>query len=170
MKALIVTDMLFDFIYGALKCERAKRIIPNIRRLIDKAHQEGWLVVYVNDTHDESDRELKIWGPHAMRGSDGDRVIEELKPTSKDKVIEKHFYSAFVETELNDYLKANNVDEIILVGVQAHICIINTAASAYNYGYKIKAPKNCIEAFDETNYNYAISYVKDYFMADTSEM
>jgi len=41
MKALIIIDMLNDFVTGSLKCERAQRIIPNIRRLIDASHKAG---------------------------------------------------------------------------------------------------------------------------------
>ena len=170
MKALIVTDMLYDFIYGALKCDRAVKIIPVIKRLLDQAHKENWLVCYVNDTHDKNDPELAIWGEHAMRGTPGDQIIDELKPIGTDKVFEKHFYSAFAYTGLDEYLKANNVDEIIVVGVQAHICIINTVCSAYNLGYKIKTPANGVEAFDQESYDMAMKYIKDYFASDISEM
>ncbi len=168
MKAVIVTDMLYDFIYGALKCERAVKIIKPIQKLLEKAHKEKWVICYVNDTHDKTDRELAIWGEHAMRGSSGNRVIDELKPINGDKVFEKHYYSAFVNTGLDEYLKANNVDEIIIVGVQAHICVLNTSASAYNLGYKIKAPSNCIEAFDQASYDMAMKYISDFYAVDIS--
>ncbi len=38
MKALIIVDMLNDFVTGSLKCDRAQRIIPHIRELIDGFH------------------------------------------------------------------------------------------------------------------------------------
>jgi nicotinamidase-related amidase len=31
--AVLVIDMLNDFVTGKLKCERAKRIIPNLKKL-----------------------------------------------------------------------------------------------------------------------------------------
>ena len=53
MKALIVIDMLNDFVTGVLANEAdASRIVPAIARLIDYARaRPDWLVVYSNDAH-----------------------------------------------------------------------------------------------------------------------
>ena len=40
-KAVIIIDMLNDFVTGNLKCERAQRIIPNLKRLIEEARRKG---------------------------------------------------------------------------------------------------------------------------------
>jgi len=39
--ALLIVDMVNDFVTGVLKCERAQRIIPGIRRLADAARKAG---------------------------------------------------------------------------------------------------------------------------------
>lgn len=77
MKALIVVDMLNDFVTGALANEAdAMKIVPVIKRLIDHARrQQGWLVVYANDAHRTNDREIDIWGSHAIAGTPGANVI-----------------------------------------------------------------------------------------------
>jgi nicotinamidase-related amidase len=46
-EAVLVIDMLKDFVYGALKCERAQRIIPNIKKLIEEARKVGVPVIYI---------------------------------------------------------------------------------------------------------------------------
>ena len=53
MKALVVIDMLNDFVTGVLANQAdAERIIPQIRRLIEFARSHpDWLVVYSNDAH-----------------------------------------------------------------------------------------------------------------------
>jgi len=33
-EAVLVIDMLKDFVYGSLKCERAQRIIPSIKKIV----------------------------------------------------------------------------------------------------------------------------------------
>lgn len=58
--AVIVIDMLEDFVYGVLKNDRAKRIIPNIAKLLDFARAKGWLVVYANDAHQSGLAYLKM--------------------------------------------------------------------------------------------------------------
>ena len=62
-KALLVIDMLNDFILeGApLEVPGGRDIIPNIKREIDRAHQEGYPVYYLCDNHSEDDPELKVW-------------------------------------------------------------------------------------------------------------
>ena len=66
MEAVIVIDMLKDFVHGKLKCERALRIIPNLRKLIESARSFGIPVIYVGDAHLPEDFELKLWGEHAL--------------------------------------------------------------------------------------------------------
>jgi len=89
-KAVIVIDMLEDFVYGALKNVRAKRIIPKIAGLVNHARKKGWIVVYANDAHLPGDPEEKVWGPHAMAGSKGAQVISELKPKKHTHICVRH--------------------------------------------------------------------------------
>ncbi|HKZ62447.1 MAG TPA: isochorismatase family protein, partial [Nitrososphaera sp.] len=78
--AILVVDMLNDFVHGKLKCERAKRIIPNIKLLLDSARENKTPIFFCNDEHLPIDTyEMKLWGPHAMKGTEGARVIVELK-------------------------------------------------------------------------------------------
>ena len=69
--AVIVIDMLDDFVTGALANPRSERIIPQIAHLLDQARERGWPVVYANDAHLPGDFEERVWGPHALAGSPG---------------------------------------------------------------------------------------------------
>ena len=87
MKALLVIDMLNDFVTGSLKNPRAETIIPTIHELVAaaRADRTGWLVVYANDAHLPQDFELRVWGEHAMAGTPGADVIPELAPAQGDR-------------------------------------------------------------------------------------
>ena len=39
--AILVVDMLNDFVYGALACERGKAIVPATAALLDAAREKG---------------------------------------------------------------------------------------------------------------------------------
>ena len=52
MKALVVVDMLEDFVHGALANPRAKAIIPPLQELLVHARREGWVRVFANDAHE----------------------------------------------------------------------------------------------------------------------
>jgi len=61
--AIIVIDMLNDFIYGDLKCEEAKKIIPKLKNLLNKARELKIPIIYANDAHIPGiDHEFKLWG------------------------------------------------------------------------------------------------------------
>ena len=83
--AILVVDMLNDFVTGALTCERAKAIVPATAKLLDAARAADVPVIFCNDAHLPGiDRELKIWGDHAIVGTKGAEVIPELNLCQKD--------------------------------------------------------------------------------------
>ena len=68
--AVIVVDMLNDFVTGSLGCDNAKKIVEPLQRLCDAARERDVPVVYANDSHLKGiDRELELWGDHAVRGA-----------------------------------------------------------------------------------------------------
>jgi len=159
--ALIVVDMLNDFVTGVLKCERASRIIPNIQRLLDFARKKGIPVIYANDTHlPDVDKEFEIWPPHAVVGTKGAEVIDELKPVKGDYIIQKRRYSAFYGTDLDLLLRELHVDTLILVGLVTNVCIQHTAADAFFRGYQIIVPEDCVETLTEEAQKSGIEYLK----------
>lgn len=158
---VIVVDVINDFVTGPLKCERAQRIIPNIRRLLDFARKKGISLIYTNDTHLPGiDEEFELWPAHALVGTRGAEVIDELKPEKGDYVIQKRRYSAFFGTSLDLLLRELKVDTLVLVGLVTNVCIQNTAADAFFQGYRIIVPEDCVEAKTEEAQKTAIEYMK----------
>lgn len=158
--AVIVIDMLEDFVYGALKNERSKRIIPNIAKLLRYAREHGWPVVYANDAHLPGDPEEKVWGPHALAGTAGAQVIKELTPKKGDYVLGKRTYSSFNQTGLDLLLRQNGVDTVILTGQHTHICVRHTSADAFAKNYSIMVPEDCVESFSDDDHNGGLAYLK----------
>ena len=169
MEALIIIDMLNDFVIGKLKNERAKHIIPNIKRLTQAARDANVPVIYCNDAHLPADQELKKWGEHAMKGTEGAEVILQLEPGKGDYVFEKRTYSGFFETELDLLLREMGVDTIILTGLDTNICVRHTAADGFFRGYKIVVPEDATEALSEKEYRQGLEYIKKVYDADITE-
>ncbi|MGB9729795.1 MAG: cysteine hydrolase family protein [Thermoprotei archaeon] len=165
-EAVLVIDMLRDFVYGSLKCDRAWRIIPSIKRLLSEARVVGIPVVYVGDAHLSSDPEIGLWGFHAMKNSDGAKIIDELIPAEKDYVLEKRTYSAFYETGLDLLLRRLGVSTVVITGLHTNICVRHTAADAFFRGYKIKIPEDCVDSFSESAHIEGLRYLKDIYGAE----
>ncbi len=164
--AVIVIDMLNDFIYGSLKCERAKPIIPKIKRLLSEARRRGIPVIYANDSHiPKVDHEFKLWGEHAVKGTWGAKVIDELRPEEGDYVIEKRRYSAFYETGLDMLLRELGVDTLVLTGLHTNMCVKHTAADAFYRGYSIVVVKDCVQAFTEEDHEWGLKYMSKVYGA-----
>ena len=169
MEAILVIDMLNDFVAGKLKCERAQKIIPNIKRLVESARKKGIPVIYSNDAHLQTDYELGKWGKHAMKGTKMAEVIPQLKPEKEDCVLEKRAYSGFFETGLASLLRSLKVDTLILTGLHTNLCVRHTAADAFFRGYEIKIPKDATDAFTENAYKEGLQYLKEYYNAEITD-
>ncbi|BAL80746.1 cysteine hydrolase family protein [Caldisericum exile] len=142
MKALIIVDMLKDFVYdwGTLRINGAKDIIPYIHQLKTQFKKENFPVIYLADSHDKYDKEFEIWPPHCVEGTEGAEVVDELKPDESDIIIKKKTYSGFFKTELEETLKKLNIDELYIVGVATNICVHYTASDAVLRGYRVLIP------------------------------
>jgi len=169
-KAVIVIDMLEDFVYGKLKCERALRIIPPLKKLLAEARKRKVPVIYSNDAHLPIDNELNVWGPHGMKGTKEAEVIKEIKPEKGDYVIGKRTYSGFFGTDLDMLLRDLKVDTVIITGLHANICVRHTSADAFFRGYKIIIPEDAVEAFTEKDYNEGLEYLKMCYKAEVKKV
>jgi len=159
--AVIVIDMLNDFVTGSLKCDRAQRIIPNIKKLIKAARGNNVTVVYSNDAHYPQDHEVVArWGSHAIKGTKGAEVIPELKPAAKDFVVDKRTYSGFYETGLDPLLRSLGVKTVVLTGLHTNMCVRHTVADAFFRGYKIIVATDGVEAFTQEDQESGLKYLE----------
>jgi len=169
-KAVIVLDMLNDFVTGGLKCERCMHIVPNLKKLVVAAHKQKVPVIYANDAHLPVDEEVvERWGKHAIRGTKGAEVIPELKPLKTDYIVEKRTYSGFHETGLDMLLRSlyhgEGVRTVILTGLHTNICVRHTAADAFFRGYRIIVARDGVEAFTKEDHEQGLEYLKNIYSA-----
>lgn len=168
MKALIIVDMLKDFVDGELANPRAQRIVEPLRRLLGHAREEGWVVVFSNDAHRPEDPELKVWGEHAMAGTPGAQVIDELEPRDGEIVSPKRQYGAFDETGLAEQLRELGVDEVVITGQHTHICVRHSSYGALKSGFDITVPRDAVCAFEGVDEDDALEYLKMAYKASVT--
>ena len=164
--AVIVVDMLNDFVTGQIANPRIIHIIDPIRELCETARALDIPVIYANDSHTpDIDREFKVWGPHAVTGTYGAQVIEELKPLPNDILIPKKTYSAFFNTPLELVLREFGVDTVIVTGWKADCCIRHTAAEAFFRGFYVMIPRETTDTTSEEAYQESLEFMKHYYGA-----
>lgn len=166
-QAVVVIDMLNDFMTGSLKCDRAQRIIDPLRKLVTSARAKGVPVIYSNDCHYKGiDKELDLWGDHAIAGTEEAEVIRELKPEAEDYIVPKRRYSGFFQTDLHLLLQELGADTLIMTGLHADMCVRHTSADAYYWGFRIVVPKDGTEAFTEEDYQGGLDYLAKVYGAE----
>ena len=190
--AILVIDMLNDFVKGKLKCDRATRIIPNVKQLLENARERQIPIFYCNDEHLPIDTyEMNLWGPHAMKGTEGAKLIDELIPydekktesmtktkttitTTEEYVIPKRTYSAFDGTGLDKALRGiydgKGADTVIITGLHTNICDRHTCYDAFVRGFNIIVPEDGVEAFTEEEHKSGLEYMKHMYGAQIKKV
>jgi nicotinamidase-related amidase len=162
--AIIVIDMLRDFLEedGALYCKKCREIIPNVKKLIETARRISVPVIYVSCNHSLKSKapEFTKWGPHAIKGTKGAEVIDELKPKRGDYIVNKESYSGFYNTNLETILRSLNVDTLVLTGIHTHVCILATGLDAFYRGFNVIFPEDCIITGHSENHRTRLRFFR----------
>ncbi|MEW6409163.1 MAG: isochorismatase family cysteine hydrolase [Nitrospirota bacterium] len=164
-EAVLIIDMLNDFVLdrAPLQVPATKHIIPDIKEEIKKARASKIPVIYICDSHEPDDNEFSRfgWPPHAVKGTEGAKVIEELIPTKDDIIIEKKTYSGFYNTELDKKLKELGITTLLLTGCVTNICILFTASDAVLRGYNVKVFENCVAGLNKEDHDFALRLMSE---------
>ncbi|MDD1767372.1 MAG: cysteine hydrolase [Methanomassiliicoccales archaeon] len=164
-RAVLVVDMIHDFVYGKFGSERAQRVVPCVKELLARAREKGLPVIYLRDAHKKGDKELEVWGEHAMKGTKGSEIVPEIAPQKGDYVLEKTRYSSFHETGLDKLLDELGVKEVIVAGVTTDICVRHTAADAFFRGYSVTVPTECVQTISDEAQCNALDEMKKLYNA-----
>ena len=161
--ALIVVDVQNDFVSPEGSAGKrgddvgaAIAMIPNLTRLIDQARRVGLTIIYIRTTHSEwTDTASWIYrtsqksGLNTCReGSWGAEFYDGIAPLPSERVVIKHRYSAFINTDLNTVLKARGIQSVLVCGVATNVCVETTARDGYMYDYYVTMIDDCSAAYD----------------------
>ena len=159
-KALILIGLQNDYFSddGILKevveeSSKVSNIIENIINLVERI--ENTLIISTPIIFSEDYNELvepvgilqtiKEVGAF-KKGTKGAETIDQIKAFG-DKIIEipgKLGLNAFANTSLEETLSSKNIEEVILAGTVASICIDSTGRSAHEKGFKVTMLSDCI--------------------------
>ncbi|NLV08495.1 isochorismatase family protein [Halomicrobium mukohataei] len=175
--ALVVVDVQNGFCHpdGALYAPDSEAAIEPCRELVERAREAGASVVFTRDVHppeqfedahyyDEFDR----WGEHVVEGSWETRLVEQLEPTEDDLVVVKHTYDAFYETQLEGWLDAHGIDDLVICGTLANVCVLHTASSAGLRDFRPVLVEDAIGAIEDDHREYALEHA-DWLFGEVTE-
>jgi len=170
-KALILIDLLNDFIdeKGALFCgKEARAIIPFVQERLKTYREREDPVIYLQDTHDEDDREFKKFPRHCVGGTWGNKIIDELAPLPGEKVVPKKRFNGFYGNDLEKILEAGEIEEVEVVGVCTSICVMDTVGGLTDRDYNVTVPVKGVADFDQQSHEFALKRMKQVYGARVS--
>ena len=165
--AIVVIDMQNGFAHpdGSLYAPASEDAIEPIDELVRRGGEAGATVVFTRDVHppeqfedahyyDEFDR----WGEHVVEGSWEAEIVDDLPVEAADHVVEKHTYDAFYETELDGWLSARGIDDLVICGTLANVCVLHTAGSAGLRDYRPILAEDAVGFIEEDHRAYALDH------------
>ncbi|HBA39362.1 MAG TPA: cysteine hydrolase [Deltaproteobacteria bacterium] len=183
--ALLVVDVQNDFVSSKGSAAQrgddvsaAQAMVPRLIRLIDEARRVSLPVVYIKTTHSEwTDTPSWIYRKSQQsalktcrEGTWGAEFFDGISPLPQERVVIKHRYSAFINTDLNTVLKAKGIESVLVTGVATNVCVETTARDAYMYDYYVTLVEDCAAAYDPRLHENTLENMRRHFgLAASSE-
>lgn len=158
--ALIIIDMVKDYFKPEKNypiTAHAKAIIPAINHLIGVFREKKSPVIFSTDAFEEDDFLFKgKMHPHAIKGSTGAEVVDELDMTPADLWLPKPRFSAFFNTGLEKILREQNVSSCAVAGIATSFCVLTTAMDAVCHNFETVILEDCSAAFSKNAHNQCL--------------
>lgn len=192
MTAIIIIDLQNDFLSpdGPLGVNHIPTsFLANINNLVENGRKNGQLIIWIKSiyknilvNHIDKFTEYKdklanlnfdcddLFRTHygkknyCIHGTLGAEfytdVIDQMQ--SSDCILVKKNYSAFIDAELHNILKSNNIKNLIISGVTINKCVMCTSIHAYLLDYDVTIIKSCVIATNNNKYEDAIEKLKTF--------
>ena len=102
----------------------------------------------------------------------GPLVPEIAGITANDPTVDKLEFNAMLNSEFNQILEGlpNRIDSLVLCGVEAHICVYQTAAGATNAGYRVWVASDAVSSRDKKHVKDALKLISSFAACGPAEM
>jgi nicotinamidase-related amidase len=66
----------------------------------------------------------------------GGEIHKNVEPIAGEKVITKVEVNSFLNTDLLEYLKKNEVTRLVIIGMQTHLCLEAATRAGHDFGFE----------------------------------
>jgi nicotinamidase-related amidase len=97
-----------------------------------------------------SQRGLKLGEPERMFwwGKHETEICPRLRPQPGEPIVKKCGYDAFANTELEQLLRSQGVDTVVVVGTVVNWCVDSTVRGAFHRFYNVVVVADCVSGYD----------------------
>ncbi len=173
--AIVVVDMLYDFIDGSLACQNADNAVKECRKFILSHKEHTWgepPVIFIRDFHPSNHCSFAEqggdWPVHCVEGTRGSEIhtdlqefVEEDLTFFKGRNPQEEQYSGaegknLADQSLVDVLGIMDCEEVYVCGIATEFCVKNTAEDLLKAGFKVNLVKEALAWVDKNGHDKAL--------------
>lgn len=119
MALLLIDIQNFYFPGGGYELENPVESSIKAKKLLDYFRDKNQLIIHIRHN-----------------SKSGGEIHKNVKPLESEKVISKNYANCFKDTELLNYLKENQVNTLVICGMQTHMCVEAATRAAADYDFQ----------------------------------
>lgn len=149
--ALVLIDVQNSFFHpdGGNYYAESATVVPSLKRLLERARTGGCLVIHVAEQHrpNVEDFESAKLPEHCVAGEFDAQFFENFGPGDDTEfLLSKRRMSAFFGTDLDLLLREKGIEQLIIAGVKANVCVRATVQDAFSLGYRCIVPRDAVNS------------------------
>lgn len=128
-EALLIIDVQNGMFQVGEEVFKGDRLLQNLNGLLIRARSMEIPIFYVQ--HNEAA------GKQLEYGTNSWEIHSSITPKSEDIIIQKTTPDSFFNTSLDEELKRQGIEHLIISGIQTEVCVDTTCRRAFSMGYKV---------------------------------
>jgi nicotinamidase-related amidase len=130
-RGLVIVDIQNDYFPGGRNpLEGPEQAAAHARSLLDAFRASGEPIVHMQHVWDAPD--AAFMAP----GTDGVEIHDSVRPAEGETVLQKAHPNSFLETPLEERLRAAGVDSLVVCGMMTSMCVDATVRAAVDLGFE----------------------------------
>lgn len=160
--ALVLIDLENGTVSMSLAPYTSQQIVQQCNALAQGFRAAGAVVVLVHvDMNAEPHPIVDKGRPKPLQPfpASVSRLVSDLTVAPGDKVIVKHQFGAFWNTDLHEYLQSRGVQTIVLAGIDTNVGVESTGRDAFDRGYNVVFAEDGMSSMSVEMQTFATTHI-----------
>jgi nicotinamidase-related amidase len=145
-RALMVIDVQKEYFSGKVPVSYPEGSLENILKAMEAAQCSDIPLIIIQHTALQENAETFV------KGTDAWEILPEISSQEYDHLVEKNFPGSFTGTDLEKWLRENDIDTITISGYMTQMCCDSTSRQAFHRGFKVEFLSDATGTLSLSNY------------------
>jgi nicotinamidase-related amidase len=138
--ALLIIDVQNGMFQEGNVVYKGERLLQTLKDLIEKARSSETSIFFIQHNAPA--------GKPLEHGTRGWEIHPEITPNPQDIIIQKTTPDSFYKTSLDDELKKQGIEHLVIAGIQTEACVDTTCRRAFSLDYKVTLASDAHSTWD----------------------